>query len=476
MFERLEPRLLLNADMSGLLGGLKSVGPADASLKKDAIEVSLDSQADSPSQAAATAPTPQLLPYSQDFSGGQPDAAGGWEYYSDNEGRIAVAPNGRLRMDDTLGNSTYSLNEAILHLDLAGKTNVTLTLDHWSHSDENHSLPSSFVGHYKGDGISFSADGVNWYRLTNLSGSFTQQTFDLDAAVQLAGISYSSDFQIKFQQYDNYAVFSDGRDFDNILVTAAVAAPEMEVLGNSQEIVDGDTTPTVVDYTDYGNVSVGGTLTRTFTIRNTGGAALNLTGSPMVQILGSSDFTVTQPSSPVAANGGTTTFQIKFTPSGSGLATATVWIANDDGDENPYDFSIQGIGTVSGTVPQSLPYSQDFSGGQPGAAGGWEYYSDNEGRIAVAPNGRLRMDDIKGNGTYSLNEAILHLDLTGKTNVTLTLDHWSHADENQSLPTNFVGHYKGDGISFSADGVTWYRLTNLSGSFTQQTFDLDAAV
>ncbi|MHC4192080.1 MAG: choice-of-anchor D domain-containing protein, partial [Planctomycetota bacterium] len=237
-------------------------------------------------------------------------------------------------------------------------------------------------------GISFSADGVTWYRLTNLSGSFTQQTFDLDAAVQAAGISYSSDFRIKFQQYDNYPALSDGREFDNISMT--VAAPEMEVLGNGQEIVDGDTTPSTVDFTDYGNVSVGGSLTRTFTIRNTGGAALNLTGSPMVQIIGNSDFTVAQPSSPVAANGGTTTFQIKFTPSGSGLKTATVWIANDDGDENPYDFSIQAVGIVS-IQPQSLPYSQDFSGGQPGTAGGWEYYSDNEGRIAVV-GGRLRMD------------------------------------------------------------------------------------
>ncbi|UCC96383.1 MAG: LEPR-XLL domain-containing protein, partial [Phycisphaerales bacterium] len=54
----------------------------------------------------------------------------------------------------------------------------------------------------------------------------------------------------------------------------------------------------------------------------------------------------------------------------------------------------------------AVPYSQDFSGGKPGIAGGWEYYSDAEGRIEVV-GGRLRLDDTAGNGTYSLNEAVL---------------------------------------------------------------------
>ncbi|MHC4508235.1 MAG: LEPR-XLL domain-containing protein, partial [Planctomycetota bacterium] len=38
----------------------------------------------------------------------------------------------------------------------------------------------------------------------------------------------------------------------------------------------------------------------------------------------------------------------------------------------------------------AVPYSEDFSAGKPGIAGGWEYYSDAEGRIEVV-GGRLRL-------------------------------------------------------------------------------------
>jgi len=210
---------------------------------------------------------------------------------------------------------------------------------------------------------------------------------------------------------------------------------------------------------------------RTFTIRNIGAVALNVTA---VQWTGSTDFTVIQQPSPVvAANGGTTTFQIQFTPTGPGLKTATMMIANDDADENPYDFMIQGTG--SSLVAQAVPYKQDFSLGKPDGTKGWEYYSDNEGRIEVV-NERLRMDDIVDNSTYSLNEAILHVDLTGKTGVTLTLDHWSLSDESTSLPSSFVGRYKADGIALSVDGQHWVKVTDLSVNFTNRSFDLTSAL
>jgi len=175
MFERLEPRLLLNA-----------------------------------------------VPYMQDFSLGKPGGVEGWEYYSDNEGRIEVV-NGRLRMDDIMGNSTYSLNEAILHVNLTGKTGVTLTLDHWSLADESSTLPTIFVGRYKADEIALSVDGQNWVKVTDLTVNFTNQSFDLTAALQQAQIAAGntdlSNVRIKFQQYDNYSASTDGREFDNIKVS-----------------------------------------------------------------------------------------------------------------------------------------------------------------------------------------------------------------------------------------------------------------
>ncbi len=540
----------------------------------------------------------QAIPYLQDFSLGQPDAAGGWEYYSDSEGRIQVV-SGRLRMDDTTGNTTYSLNEAILHVNLTNTTGVTLTLDHLSLADEvDPIIPDSFIGHYKGDGIALSVDGQNWVKVTDLGGNFTNQSFNLDTVIQQAKTAANStdisNVRIKFQQYDNYAANTDGREFDNIKVKATLIAPEMDVLGNGYIIVDGDTTPSSVDHTNFGSVFQGSSVVRTFTIMNTGAAALNITGIQRVgstyfsvvqqpasvvaanggtttfkvqfapnssglhtatiqianndanenpydfviqgtglvqtvpeidvlgngiiivdgdttpntidhtnfgsiqqgsstvrtftimntgtaalnitsvQGIGSTYFSVVQqPASVVAANGGTTTFQIQFAPNSSGLHTATIQIANNDSNENPYNFVIQGTGLVNSIVPQAVPYIQTFTQGKPDGSGGWEYYSDNEGRIQVA-NGRLRMDDTTGNTTYSLNEAILHVNLTGKTGVTLTLDHWNLNDEaNSIIPNSFIDHYKGDGIALSIDGLNWVKVTDLTVNFTNQTFALD---
>jgi hypothetical protein len=87
-------------------------------------------------------------------------------------------------------------------------------------------------------------------------------------------------------------------------------------------------------------------VVRTFTITNSGSAALNLTGTPKVTLAGAhaTNFTVTlQPTSPVVP-AGSTTFQVTFAPSAAGLRTAGVSIANDDSNEDPYDFAIQGTG------------------------------------------------------------------------------------------------------------------------------------
>jgi hypothetical protein len=321
--------------------------------------------------------------------------------------------------------------------------------------------------------------GSHWIKVTDLTTSFTNQLFNLDAAiaqaVAAAGASANlADVQIKFQQYDNWAGPNDGREFDNVQVLSTLPVPEMEVSGNGQGIADNDLVPSVTDGTDYGTVATGGSVTRTFTIANTGTTPLNLTGVPRVQLIGSTDFSViVQPAAAVAA-GGSTTFQVRFTPTGSGLKIALVRIASNDADENPYDFNIQGTG--SALAAQAVPYSQDFGLGKPGAAQGWEYYSDAEGRIEVVA-GRLRLDDTTDNTTNSLNEAILHVDLTGQTGVTLRLDHVSLSDENTGLPASFDGHFNGDGIALSVDGGShWIKVTDLTTSFTNQLFNLDAAI
>jgi len=153
----------------------------------------------------------------------------------------------------------------------------------------------------------------------------------------------------QFAQGDSIVV--GGRAYSityNSTSVILTAGPEMDVRGNSISIVDGDATPSLTDHTDFGSTDPnGGTVSRAFTVFNTGAGALNLTGAPKVSVGGThaADFTVTvQPTSPITGPSGTTTFTVVFNPSAEGLRTATLSIANDDLNENPYNFSISGTG------------------------------------------------------------------------------------------------------------------------------------
>lgn len=150
----------------------------------------------------------------------------------------------------------------------------------------------------------------------------------------------------------NYTLVSvtHGRGMFKIAVQSpnTTLLPEMGVKGNNVNILDGDTTPNSTDHTNFGNADVSGAgIDRTFTIRNTGDTYLNLSGTPRINVTGAnaSDFTVTvDPSASVDPNA-TSNFTVHFAPSGLGVHTATISIDNNDADENPYNFDIQGFGT-----------------------------------------------------------------------------------------------------------------------------------
>ena len=125
--------------------------------------------------------------------------------------------------------------------------------------------------------------------------------------------------------------------------------PEIDVLGNGYPIANGSLTPITNNHTHFGAVFVtAGSIARTFTIDNNDLATLNLTGTPKVAISGShaSDFSLTSAPAATVARYESTTFQITFNPSGNGVRTALLTIANDDEDENSYTFAIEGVGTA----------------------------------------------------------------------------------------------------------------------------------
>lgn len=185
--------------------------------------------------------------------------------------------------------------------------------------------------------------------------------------------------------------------FDDLIGTttqrgpyADASEPEINLKQNITDIPNGG------DYT-FTSTKVGSYTNVIFTIENTGTADLNLTGTPKVDITsgyactqpacpgtaeyvqiyywdnsdskykythkcdtcsyyyyldniytsGDTSFTVTaDPSTPVAASS-STTFTVKFEPTGTGSKAASASIPNNDATENPYEFTLEGTGLTA---------------------------------------------------------------------------------------------------------------------------------
>ena len=125
----------------------------------------------------------------------------------------------------------------------------------------------------------------------------------------------------------------------------------MRVQSGSAPIEDDAAEATSANGTDIGGVGVNaGTREQVYTILNLGQTSLELTGNPRVAITGTNaqDFVVvTQPGASVAA-GGSTTFTVRFDPSGIGVRKAHLTIPHADAPNNAYDFAIQGSGLGGG--------------------------------------------------------------------------------------------------------------------------------
>jgi hypothetical protein len=143
-----------------------------------------------------------------------------WEVVPGAEGRIEVTSgngpyqgNYHVTLDDTTDGSADSLNQLILHINLAGQTGVRLQFANKEFSDEDN--PE--------DSVDVSVDGgATWHPVVALTGTnstdiYTERSYDLDSL----GLTYSADTLIRFQQFDNYAIPTDGMAFDNIRVDAA---------------------------------------------------------------------------------------------------------------------------------------------------------------------------------------------------------------------------------------------------------------
>ncbi len=268
--------------------------------------------------------------------------------------------------------------------------------------------------------------------------------------------------------------------------------PEINIQGNATNIADGDTTPTAGDDTSFGSAMVGNTITKTFTIQNTGAGALNLTGSPLVAISGTdaADFSVSvAPATPVAATTGTTTFEITFAPSATGLRTATLSIANNDGDENPYNFSIEGNGTtctpattISSFTPSSGPVATEVTINGTGFANvtGVKFgsiaatYTIVSGTVlkvivpAGASTGAITIEDNVPCSRKTSSFTVITADNTSCQGSSGDLIIYELHDE-KSGDGGFISIYNGTAATVNLDNYRIFRNTNYGGALVDYT-------
>lgn len=170
------------------------------------------------------------FPMEETFESGQ--LADHWSAYSSGDGRIEIATDyspcgGSRHLTMDAASYAYALNELVLTVDLAGQAGVNLAFSQKEFNDEDHLMPAAFAGHHNSDGVALSADGTNWFKVQGLTASEGSgsgcATFEipLDALLASNGLGYDNRFKIKFQQYDNFPISTDGMAFDDIRVFSA---------------------------------------------------------------------------------------------------------------------------------------------------------------------------------------------------------------------------------------------------------------
>ncbi len=179
------------------------------------------------------------------------------------------------------------------------------------------------------------------------STAFTNIIVDAGTATSFATNKFTVD-TAEFTPALGGGSFTVDADSGNLrLIFIPGVAPDVLVQGNATTIPDGDVVPDYGDHTDYGDVLVdGGTFSRTFTITNSGSASLGVGPITTNAVGNPGDFIVTSQPADAVAVGGTTTFQVQFNPTASGLRYTEIQFTNNvAGAKNPYTFYIQGTGT-----------------------------------------------------------------------------------------------------------------------------------
>ncbi len=159
--------------------------------------------------------------------------------------------------------------------------------------------------------------------------------------------------------------------FDPTVVGAATSAIELDTTGGDQSIGLSASAGTAGDLqisseqNDFGAVAIGNTVTKTFTITNTGGTAVTITKSKP-PFGGAFAAATSLPEGTTIAPGATVLEQVSFSPTAAGDASGT-WEIN--GDDTSGLHTVEFTGTGVALAAGAPPAGGSSPGGGPGPAG-----------------------------------------------------------------------------------------------------------
>ena len=252
------------------------------------------------------------------------------------EAFASVLPSGWIQTSVTFaGYADFSLNTGSLTtVAVANPNTLTFTLTRTANATDKTMLVE----------VSTTSQSSGFTTVATYNHSNTTSAGTTSCSVDLSAYTASSVVYIRFTKSSSTTSYWRLDDV-NVFCTPS---PEINVKQGAANLASGSG-----NYS-FGTITQGNSSSAiTFTVENTGSASLSLSGTPKVAISGhTSDFTIDQTatSSTVSA-AGSTTFTITFNPTTTGTRTATISIANSDANENPYTFTVTGIGN-SPTAPE----------------------------------------------------------------------------------------------------------------------------
>jgi fibronectin type 3 domain-containing protein len=241
-------------------------------------------------------------------------------------------------------------------------------------------------------------------------------------------------------------------------VVRTPAEPEITVVANGEVILDGDTTPSLLDHTDFGRTMLGQTFVeRTFTVSNDGIQPLILGPVSLPE-----GYVLTEGLASSLTAGASDTFTVRLEAQTEGTYAGQISFSTNDADENPFDFAV--TGQVVAMVGQF-----DFGTGTSAVAPGYTEITPNTGYAPGLGYGWLSTG-LDSRDTSHTEPVAQDYNFTRDASMTFAVDVTPGSHE----VTVVIGHpdYQRD-VGIVLEGTTVDTVHTVAGQFAIETYAVE---